>query len=85
MLEFVEEDCGFVVPYLDLGAMVEKVILLIDSWDSRLKMGTAARRKIEQCHDIGGLHIMKIIERVVFFIGVARQFVRDLHVLAKQG
>jgi glycosyltransferase involved in cell wall biosynthesis len=63
--EFVEHDCGFIVPYLDVAAMSESVICLLDSRECRLKTGEAARRKVMQRHDISvaAPRIMDIIER----------------------
>jgi glycosyltransferase involved in cell wall biosynthesis len=65
--EFVEEDCGFVVPYFDMMAMANRVVSLLDSGDCRLTMGTAARRKVVQRHDISRAapHIRDIIERII--------------------
>jgi glycosyltransferase involved in cell wall biosynthesis len=50
--EFLEEDCGFVVPYLDVPAMADRIVSLIDSADRRRTMGTAARRKVTERHDV---------------------------------
>src|SRR2546425_8840604 len=50
--EFVEKDCGFVVPYLDMLAMADRIVSLIDSADRRRTMGTAARRKVKERHDV---------------------------------
>ena len=65
MPEFVEEDCGFVVPYLDVAAMSHRVTWLLGSPECRLKMGEAARRKVIERHDvsIAAPRIMDIIER----------------------
>jgi glycosyltransferase involved in cell wall biosynthesis len=65
MPEFVEEDCGFVVPYLDVAAMAERVVCLLESRECRLKMGEAARHKITERHDVSvaGPQIVNIIER----------------------
>jgi glycosyltransferase involved in cell wall biosynthesis len=65
--EFVEEDCGCVVPYLDMMAMANRVVSLLDSGDCRLTMGMAARRKVVQRHDISRAapHIRDIIERII--------------------
>jgi glycosyltransferase involved in cell wall biosynthesis len=67
MPEFVEEDCGFVVPYLDIMTMAERVVSLLDSPDCRLTMGAAARLKVAQRHDISRAapRIMEIIERTI--------------------
>ena len=67
MPEFVERDCGFIVPYLDIVAMADRVVCLLDSPDSRLTMGTAARGKVAQRHDVNATapRIMEIIERTI--------------------
>jgi hypothetical protein len=61
------EDCGFVVPYLDIMAMAESVVVLLDSPESRVWMGAAARRKVAQRHDISGTppRIAEILERTI--------------------
>jgi len=65
--EFVEEDCGFTVPHLDIMAMADRVISLLNSPECRLTMGAAARRKVAQRHDVSATapHIMEIIERTI--------------------
>ena len=65
MPEFVEHDCGVIVAYLDVAAMSDGVICLLDSLECRLKMGEAARRKVMLRHDISvaAPRIMDIIER----------------------
>jgi glycosyltransferase involved in cell wall biosynthesis len=65
MPEFVEEDCGFVTPYLDITAMADRVVSLLDSQEYRARMGAAARSKVVQRHDVSGTapSIMKVIER----------------------
>jgi glycosyltransferase involved in cell wall biosynthesis len=67
MPEFVEEDCGFVVPYLDIMAMADRVVRLLDSLECRVTMGAAARRKVTRRHDISQAapRIMEIIERAI--------------------
>jgi glycosyltransferase involved in cell wall biosynthesis len=67
MPEFVEEDCGYVVPYLDIMAMADRVVPLLDSLECRVTMGAAARRKVTQRHDIGRAapRIMEVIERTI--------------------
>lgn len=52
MGEFVEEDCGFVVPYLDIEAMAEKLVLLLKSDELRQKFGKRAALKVRERHDI---------------------------------
>ena len=65
--ELVEEDCGFVVPYLDITAMANRVVSLLDSQSCRVSIGAAARRKVAQRHDINAAapRIMEIIERTI--------------------
>ena len=50
--EFVEDDCGFVVPYLDIEAMADRVLELMDSPELRQRLGTSARAKVRARHDI---------------------------------
>ena len=65
--EFVEDDCGFVVPYLDVAGMAERLIFLLDSQECRFRMGAAARRKVMERHDVSvaGPRIAEIIERTI--------------------
>lgn len=65
MKEFVEEDCGFILPYLNTEAMAERILQLIDSPELRDRLGQQARRKVEGHHDVNVLapKILKIIER----------------------
>ena len=67
MPEFVEEDCGFAVPYLDVIAMAERLVFLLDDAECRLGMGKAARLKVFQRHDINAAapRIMELIERTI--------------------
>jgi glycosyltransferase involved in cell wall biosynthesis len=64
--ELVEEDAGFVVPYLDDVAMSHRIIELIDNKDLRLKMGKKAKQKVLERHPTE-----KSIEKVM-------RIVRDL-------
>lgn len=65
MPEFVEEDCGIVVPYLDISAIADCMVCLLDSPESRACIGTAARDKVTQRHDVSvaAPRIMEIIEQ----------------------
>lgn len=49
--EFVQDDCGFVVPYLDIGAMADKVIELLNSPELRQQLGQKAAKKVRDRHD----------------------------------
>jgi len=46
--EFVENDSGFVLPYLDIEAMAEKIMLLLNSSELRERMGACAFQKIRE-------------------------------------
>jgi glycosyltransferase involved in cell wall biosynthesis len=52
MPEFVEDDCGFIVPYLDIQTMADRVIELSHKPDLLAKMGAAAAAKVRTRHDI---------------------------------
>ena len=62
--EFVEDDCGFVVPYLDIEAMAAKVTTLINSSELCQHLGANAKRKVEKQHNIevASAQIAEIIE-----------------------
>lgn len=64
--EFVEDDCGFVVPYLNLDAMADKILLLIKSPDLRDKMGIQAKQKVVSRHHISvaAPQIIEIIRHI---------------------
>jgi glycosyltransferase involved in cell wall biosynthesis len=65
MKEFVEDDCGFVVPFLDIETMADKVSLLLKSEKLRDNLGKRAAQKVYKRHDIKmtAPKIHKIIER----------------------
>jgi glycosyltransferase involved in cell wall biosynthesis len=50
--EFVEQDCGFVVPYLDIDAMADRVVTLLESAQLRAQCGDRAAEKVRSRHDI---------------------------------
>jgi glycosyltransferase involved in cell wall biosynthesis len=62
--EFVEEDCGFVVPYIDVAAMAAKVVALAESPELRARLGAAASRKVRERHDISvaGPQLLAVID-----------------------
>jgi glycosyltransferase involved in cell wall biosynthesis len=64
MPEFVETDCGLVVPYLDIEAMSEAICRLLDDPAGRAAMGRAARKKVRERCDISvaGPRIVQSIE-----------------------
>jgi len=62
--EFVEDDCGFVVPYLDVDAMASRTLSLLESAELRRRCGARAADKVNARHDvsIAAPKILKIIE-----------------------
>ncbi|MFC1452317.1 glycosyltransferase family 4 protein [Verrucomicrobiota bacterium] len=64
--EFVGDDAGFVVPYLDVGAMADRVLRLAEDEPLRRRLGVRAAEKVRQRHDVAvaGPRIMDIVERV---------------------
>jgi glycosyltransferase involved in cell wall biosynthesis len=65
--EFVEDDAGFVVPYLDLVAMADKVITLVKDKGLRHRLGARAAKKVQERHDISvaAPQLLKIIENLL--------------------
>ena len=49
--EFVEDDCGYCVPYGDLLVMAYKLNTLVVNTELRTKMGLTAREKVYKKHD----------------------------------
>jgi glycosyltransferase involved in cell wall biosynthesis len=52
MPEFVEDDCGYIVPYLDLDAFAERIIELHAHPERLRSFGDNADRKVRARHDI---------------------------------
>jgi len=48
--EFVEQDAGFIVPYLDFDAMAERLVLLMSDHGLRHRIGEQAARKAKGRH-----------------------------------
>lgn len=65
--EFVEEDAGRVVPYLDLEAMADCVLDLLRSDDLRSELGRRARDKVRERHDLDVVapRLLRTIERML--------------------
>jgi glycosyltransferase involved in cell wall biosynthesis len=63
--EFVEDDCGFVVPYLNIEAMADRVVELIESPALRNRLGDAGAHKVRERHDVAKLapRLLGVIER----------------------
>jgi glycosyltransferase involved in cell wall biosynthesis len=64
MPEFVEQDCGFVIPYLDVDAAADKIGLLQSDPVLRARLGTAAAAKALANHDVakGSSEILEILK-----------------------
>lgn len=62
--EFVEDDAGIVVPYLDIEGMADGIDHLIKNEAMRKRLGEQARRKVVERHDtaVGAKHIAQIIK-----------------------
>ena len=50
--EFVEDDVGYVIPYLDIEMMADKAVILLRSEQMRATFGDIAKKKVVQRHDI---------------------------------
>jgi glycosyltransferase involved in cell wall biosynthesis len=63
--EFVEDDCGYVVPYLDVESMAARVEQLLASRELRERFGRQAADKVRERHDVsvGAPKILSIITR----------------------
>jgi glycosyltransferase involved in cell wall biosynthesis len=63
MPEFIEEDAGFVVPYLDLPAMAERITALAVDIGLRIRLGKRAAEKVCEMYDIaaGSKQVDRII------------------------
>jgi glycosyltransferase involved in cell wall biosynthesis len=63
--EFVEGDCGFVVPYLDIDAMAAKTVELLDSDQLRVQLGMTALCKVTARHSlsVAAPRLFEIIEQ----------------------
>ncbi len=63
--EFVRNDAGFVVPYLDINEMADKIIMLLEDEKLRKQLGENAFEKVRDNYDIsvGAKKIQNIIER----------------------
>lgn len=65
--EFVENDSGFVVPFLDINQMADKLICLLEDSDLRQRMGKQALDKVREHHtaDIIGKKLLEIINAFI--------------------
>lgn len=62
--EFVEDDCGFVIPDLNVNLMAQKIILLLESKALRDQLGRCALRKLRKRHsmEIAAPKIVNVIQ-----------------------
>ncbi|MDF1579420.1 MAG: glycosyltransferase family 4 protein [Desulfuromonadales bacterium] len=67
MPEFVEDDAGYVVPYLDVELMAEKIVELVSNTKKLNQLGECARVKVHKYYKTcaGAAKIMEVIHRVV--------------------
>ena len=64
MPEFVGEDAGFVVPYLDIGRACDRIGLLVEDEDLRSRLGRCAAEKVKR-HDIAviGPRVGRVLDK----------------------
>lgn len=63
--EFVEDNAGFVVPYLDIHAMADRIVFFATHEELRKEFGLAAAKKVTENHDIsiGAAKLLNVINR----------------------
>jgi glycosyltransferase involved in cell wall biosynthesis len=66
MPEFVEEDAGFIVPFLDLDKMAEKLIYLSENRDTVKLLGMNAQKKVKQQFNIE-ISAPKILDLIQYY------------------
>jgi glycosyltransferase involved in cell wall biosynthesis len=64
--EFVESDCGKILPYLDFNAMADWICELLDDPNQFKTLGNQARKKVLERHsiDVQGPKIASLIKQV---------------------
>jgi glycosyltransferase involved in cell wall biosynthesis len=69
--EFVENDCGYVIPGFNLSMMAKKIIELLKSQDLRERFGGRAGEKISERHtmDITATRILNVMDRTLTTAG----------------
>lgn len=67
MPEFVRDDCGFVVPYIDVEMFATRIVDLYDDREMSAKMGKAAQARVFADHDIetAAPKMLRIIEKYI--------------------
>jgi glycosyltransferase involved in cell wall biosynthesis len=66
--EFVEDDAGFVIPYLDIETMAAKVINILSSLKLQQRLGQRAQQKVQERYDIEVI-APKILSIIQKFLG----------------
>jgi glycosyltransferase involved in cell wall biosynthesis len=68
MPEFVGEDAGFVVPYLDVSRAADCILTLARSDGLRRSLGASAAARVRSGHDIGavGRQISEVLNKYLF-------------------
>lgn len=67
MQEFVKDDAGFVIPYLDIKAAAEKIVEMINNPELKEKLGETGKKRVHEESDINitGPKIIKIIKNLI--------------------
>jgi glycosyltransferase involved in cell wall biosynthesis len=67
MPDFVDKNCGFVIPYLDTEMVAEKIIELAKNRPLAEKLGKNAAQKVISNHDvnIAGKQILDVVDKVL--------------------
>ena len=65
--EFVEDDAGFVVPYLDVSTMAKKIMVLMNNPEEMATKGKVAAEKVTTMFDVSVLapKILSVINKVI--------------------
>lgn len=65
--EFVEDDCGFVIPYLEIEVMAERTLELLACDELRHRLGARAKGKVRERHDItvAAPRVLDVIRRLL--------------------
>jgi glycosyltransferase involved in cell wall biosynthesis len=63
--EFVSGGCGFTVPYMDVSAMAERILQLVEDPVLRRALGDCGETRVRENHDVNVVapRIVEIIER----------------------
>ena len=75
MPDFVEDDAGIIVPYLDVEGAASSVLALACDGDLRRRLGSRAEAKVRARHDIDkvGPQLLDLFQRYVEDTRVAKR------------